>query len=231
MESTYKNVSFFFLAILAVIVFGFFKTYFSLISEFQSINTAIHVHAISYLIWFAMLIIQPILIKKGKIDWHGQVGKLSYFLVPIIVLSTYLVAKNQLDNDLLKFPKFVALGTFITFNFLQLFLFVLFYILAIVNKKNSVYHVRYMIVTSLVLLDPGLARILIIWGGLPFIQGVLCNFVLTDLILVALIIYDWLKTKSIHKPYILSLAFLIITHLIWYYLPTTMFWKALCEKI
>ena len=52
-----------------------------------------------------MLIIQPYLVRSNKLKIHRAVGKFSYFLVPLLVLSTAdllkykLVGKETLENS------------------------------------------------------------------------------------------------------------------------------------
>ena len=60
---------------------------------------------------------------------------------------------------------------------------------------------RYMIATSLLLLGSGTGRAFLISGGMPFPQGVEYSFILTDIIAIALIVYDKIKGNSL-KPYL-----------------------------
>jgi hypothetical protein len=94
MEKTYKNISLFFAAILAIVFLGFFKTYFGLFPTFNKVTTIQHLHGLLFLLWFIMLIVQPVLIKKRKYKWHRVIGKVSYFLVPLIVVSIFFIAKE-----------------------------------------------------------------------------------------------------------------------------------------
>jgi len=67
MEKTYKYISLFFVAILAIVFLGFFKSYFGLFPTFNKVTTIQHLHGLLFLLWFIMLIVQPVLIKKKKI--------------------------------------------------------------------------------------------------------------------------------------------------------------------
>lgn len=82
MEKAYKNLSLFFIAILVIVILGFFKTYFGLFPNFRNVTSIQHIHGSLFLLWFVMLIVQPILIRKRKYKWHRVIGKVSYFLVP-----------------------------------------------------------------------------------------------------------------------------------------------------
>lgn len=226
MEKTYRNVGFLFIAILAVVFFGFFRTYFGLFPRFENITTAQHFHGIVFILWFALLIVQPFLIKAGKEKLHRLIGKSSYVLAPLVVLSILGVAREQYYRDLAQLPADQAIGHLVL-PLPQMAVFATLYILAMVNRKKTSYHMRYIIASSLVLIGPGLGRIFIIWMGMPFPVGVLYAFAVTDLVLLALIMYDLVK-KGTHRPYVIALILLLISHLAWYFLPASAFWQTIC---
>lgn len=95
MEKGYKNIVYFFLVISVIIFAGFYKSYFGLFPAFVAIKTIHHIHAFTLLLWLALLIIQPILIRQKKYKWHRILGKVSYVLVPLIFIFMLLVYKNQ----------------------------------------------------------------------------------------------------------------------------------------
>ena len=98
MEKYYKNLSLFFIGILSIVILGFFKTYFGQFPTFNKVTNIQHIHGLLFLLWFIMLVIQPILIKKRKYKWHVIIGKVSYFLVPLIIISTFFIAKELYDK-------------------------------------------------------------------------------------------------------------------------------------
>lgn len=86
MEEGYKNISFFFAAIASIVFIGFFWSYFSFNPFFNNILTVIHIYVILMTTWFIFLIIQPLLIRKNLMKFHRIIGKVSYVLVPLIIL-------------------------------------------------------------------------------------------------------------------------------------------------
>jgi hypothetical protein len=213
MEKAYQNVSLFFVVILAFVVWGFFRTYFGLFPTFNGITTAQHFHGLLLLSWFAMLIVQPMLIRYKKYELHRNLGKLSYVLVPLILVSIFLVTKGQYLRMANILPPAQNIGG-IALDVPDIFAFGAFYILAMVHKKNAAYHMRYMIATSLLMLGPGTGRAFIIYGGMSFHDGVFYSTLLTELIAVGLIVYDVVKKRP-YKPYIVALIVLLVCHLIW----------------
>ncbi len=147
MEKAYKNISLFFLLILTIVVLGFFKTYFGLFPAFKEVTNIQHIHGLLFLIWFVMLIIQPVLIKRKLYKWHRLLGKVSYFLVPLIVLSIFFIAKEMYETMPAEVPQAKRISILYV-PFYQILDFVLLYVLAIHYKKKIAYHMRYMIATS-----------------------------------------------------------------------------------
>ncbi len=192
----YKNSAFYFIGLLVIAIIGFWQSYFSKFFEsvkFNSIDGYVHFHAATMVLWLAMLITQALLIRFKHYSWHRFVGKFSFALVPLIIISLILLAHSQ-----------IVLGDYgVTYNrlyilFLQLSLlaiFVIAYGLAIINRKTPARHARYMIATSLTLIDPAVARLPIDLPEIPFSYQ-LYTFSLIDLILIILIIAEYRQKQG-----------------------------------
>jgi len=87
---------------------------------------------------------------------------------------------------------------------------------------------RYMIATSLLMLGPGTGRAFIIYGGIPFPQAIEYSTVLTEMITLALIVYDIVK-KNPYKPYVVALVVLVFMHLTWEF-QLSNWWQAFGGK-
>ncbi len=104
-------------------------------------------------------------------------------------------------------------GTFL--NAGKLVLFAAFYILAILHKRNTAFHMRYIIATALVFVEPTLTRAVCYWGNVEFMPSFLFSFLMTDLILIGLIIFDKVRQMPC-KPYVVALTGFLIYHALWY---------------
>ena len=208
MERAYKNVSFFFVVILAILVFGFWKSYFSRFPVFDSLIYVHHTHTLLLLLWFAMLIVQPILIYQKQLDLHRLVGKFSYLLVPLLVWSMVAAMRTQYLKNMPRIPEAQNLA-FLYLPVSALIPFVTLYILAIVYRKKPALHMHYMIATAVALLGPGIGRIR--FGITDFNTAVMFAFALCDVFLVGLIVYDYMKGKN-SPPYLVSLIICVVFH-------------------
>jgi hypothetical protein len=226
MEKTYKNIGLFFIAILVIVFLGFFKTYFGLFPSFNKVTTIQHIHGLLFVLWFLMLIVQPVLIKKRKYKWHRVIGKVSYFLVPMIVISIFFIAKELYDTSPATQSQKIAT---LYIPFYQIVDFVTLYILAIYYKKKISYHLRYMIATSLAVYGAALKRFFTNFLGVTGLNGFLYTFIITDLILLGFIFYDRKHGKN-PKPYVVSLIILLVSQFGFYFIRNTAFWQTVCGK-
>jgi hypothetical protein len=227
MEKAYKNVTIFFVIILGVVVLGFFKTYFGLFPGFHKVTTIQHVHGLLFTTWFIMLCVQPLLIRYGLCNWHRIIGRFSYVLVPCIIISIHFIAREAyLGAIAAHYPK-PAIIAGLYFPTYQIFDFAALYVLAIANTKNTPAHMRYMITTSLAICGAGLRRVFEHWMGVGGDHAVLYGFLLPDLALVGLIIYDRVHGQKI-KAYWVSLAILAGSHIGFYFVPDSALWQSVC---
>jgi hypothetical protein len=229
MEASYKNITYLFIAIFIVVIIGFFNSYFGLFPHFKGLPDMAHLHFIGWLLWFSLLIIQPLLIQFNKLPIHRLLGKFSYFLAPYILLTIIGMIKHSYSIH--KTPYLIAThppGLY--FSMAGAIYFFLFYILAIVNKKNTAFHMRYIIISSLALLFPSVDRFFIEELKLGEAGGAFTPLIVL-LIIIALIIYDKVKLKKISRPYIVALIFTLAMDIsIKTFLPSHA-WQSIALKI
>ena len=201
MEKAYKKLGYFFLLMIPLIFLGFYKSYFVQFPNFEeNITTFIHLHALISSIWIILLIVQPFLIANKKHQLHRKLGKLSYVVFPLLILSFVPQMIRIINSDA---------PLFLFFPLADSVLLILFYALAMFNKRNTAKHMRYIIGTATVFLGPTLGRI----GPniLELSPGVSQNiqYGLIYVILISLIFFDKRKSKK-YQPYLLILTTWII---------------------
>lgn len=138
---------------------GFHPTYFKYSPAFKKFTWLHHIHGALMASWVILLVLQPVLINKGKLAAHRFVGKFSYVVAPLMIASMFLILRFSYYKGIAKRP-LDAVISFQSLTIMQLICFTLFFILAIINKKNTFKHMRYMIGTALVFVTPPLSRVL-----------------------------------------------------------------------
>src|SRR5690349_11344418 len=96
-KALYQKSYLYFIGFFLFMVWGFWFTYFTRIADQE--NYRLHLHGVGLILWCIMLIVQPWLIRKGKTAIHRQSGKISYFLVPFMVLTTLDLLKFRFNNS------------------------------------------------------------------------------------------------------------------------------------
>ena len=201
MEKAYKNLGYILILLIPLTFLAFFKTYFNQFPSFEeNITTYIHLHAIIASIWILMLIIQPILIRKRKNDLHKKIGKISYVVFPLLILSfvPQMIRIINSDNPHVLF-----------FPLADSILLTLCYSLAIYHRKNVAKHMRYMIGTTIVFLGPTIGRIGTMVLGLSESVTQNSQYGLIYIILLGLILLDRKNGKN-SQPYLFMLAVWVI---------------------
>jgi hypothetical protein len=215
MEFGYKNLGYCFLILLLFVFLGFYKTYFGLIPDFNPATTwVVHLHAAVLFLWVCTVITQPLLIRYNKYNVHRLVGRFTYILVPLMVTTFLLMWIKGFTN---KYPHtFSGYANYMYdehfHSICDVVLLVTFYSIAVINKKTTARHMRYMIATTLIFIDPTLSRLLSSLFNVTSMHADLITFLFTDSILVALIIYD-ISYNRRYKPYVYALSLFLIYHI------------------
>ncbi len=191
MEKYFRLIVWMVLGLIVISILGFYKTYFGLFPQFKETTWIVHFHVFTILCWFAMLIAQASLAKSGRIGIHRKIGRLSYLLAPVIVIGFALMAnQGQLKH---KAPDLFGA------TLLDASMFILFYSLAIINRKNTAYHARYMILSALPFINPGLGRFISPAVSLP----------VEFLIILTLLLTAYFNKRP-YRPYLVAMGSLVL---------------------
>lgn len=152
---TFNTSGFYFIGLLCISILGFWKSYFSKFFDGTlDYSGYFHFHAVMMLLWTFMLIAQPILIRKKKLAIHRLVGKASYAVMPVLLISVLLILNTTLKAQ----PEEARTFLGVIFPFRDFWFLTIFFILAVVYKNNIHIHARAMIATGIVFIEPALAR-------------------------------------------------------------------------
>lgn len=196
MENTLQNrIGYLFITLLIVSFLGFYPSYIAKFPEFTGLTTAHHFHGLMSLLWIILLIVQPFLIRAKKFELHRQVGKLGYVIMPLLIISLFFVSKSTYLKNIKIMPEAEALAI-LPNGTIEIFVFAILFTLGMFYKKNTPYHLRFLASTALMMLGPGLGRILGNGLGLPFPIIILIIILSTTGIALAWMIWDIKNKKS-----------------------------------
>ena len=238
MKRPYRNIGFFFLLLLVLVIAGFtphipgtpFFGYFSNVARFGKVPSVIHLHALSAAAWFALLATQPFLIRANRLDLHRLLGKASVVVVVMFLLTALQVMKHFYAQSIVQLPRDTVLSL-LAQSFTALSLFTLFYILALLKRRNLHQHVAFMVAASLASATPGLARLgLYVVGGLP---GILAVVALIYATLVGFLLYARIRLHQpvLRGPYLPIIALFFTGHAMDFAGSRTTAWLWVADKI
>lgn len=208
------------LLLLGVAVLGFWKPYFGRLSAAQGLA---HLHTLAMLTWIGMLVAQPMLIRGRQLAWHRRIGKASYGVVPLLVVSALCLAQLRISEAP---PQMLALQQTILYLGLSAsVLFVVVWGLGIRYRHDTALHARYMVGTALTLLDPSLVRVMIFWvPGVPPPLYQWITYGLVYAILALLIVLDR-KSRRGRPAFVVLLVLFAATHASIMLVPGTAAWQ------
>lgn len=242
----YPNLGYWLMIFIPLTIAGFYVTYFSQLDLPQP--TITHIHFFLMGIWMALVIIQPLLIRSKKIRLHRSLGKFSYVILPLVALSTWLMIKQSyalqlsgLESDLALKVEGVSLqegrikiASFLSIAFVYLLWLMVFYGLAVWNRKKSSAHARYMLAAVLTFMGPTVDRILIFQFEIymlgPGLPAQVLGFFLIDLILAFLLIQD-IRLKKNPIPYSVSLGIYLVFQFLQLYQTESPLWEAFVRNL
>lgn len=169
-----------------VALIAFWPSYLSPATAPSSVYT--HLHALTSSLWMVLLIAQPLAIRTRRLALHRALGRTSYALAPLILVTILLLAHSRITGVS---GEAYAIQTYILY--LQMSLAILFgvsYALGVWTRRSVALHARFMVCTGLTLIDPVMIRVMFWIDPTPEWNYQWFTFGLTDLVLVALIFLD-----------------------------------------
>jgi hypothetical protein len=154
-----RNTIFAMLMVFIIVHIGFHATYIQYFPTFNEFTWLHHIHGALMASWVFLLVLQPVLIYIRKFSAHRFLGKLSYVIAPLMVISMLMIARVSYYKWVGEFGS-VEVFSWQSVTWMQLLMFVLFYSLAIFYKKDTFRHMRFMIGTAIIMVGPSLSRIL-----------------------------------------------------------------------
>lgn len=211
----YQRSAIFLVAFFGFALLGFWSSYFSILGQDMSFYA--HFHGIFMTLWCLMLIAQAALIRFKKYSIHTLVGKASYLIFPILILSTILL----IHATVRKSPE-VNLDTYLSLALMinATVVLVVIYSLGIYFQKDRFTHARYMVCTIFPLFTPITDRIIynyipVMVELAPKVEGIpavpFFGYLLADLLVIGLAAWDW-KTHRRKDVFLIVLALLVIYH-------------------
>lgn len=191
---------------LLVMFAGFAPTYYlkSVIGSSGDLGMMRHVHGLVMTAWFVLFFVQARLVATGRTHIHRKLGAAGIVLAALVIgvgMATAIAAVRAGATPIGIPPMvFLVLPTGEMLAFASLFA------AAIALRKRSDWHKRLMLLATLAMLAPAMARLpfeFVSKGGPPVF------FALVDLVIIAFIAFDTIRNRRLHPAFMAGLAFIV----------------------
>jgi uncharacterized membrane protein YozB (DUF420 family) len=204
---------------------GFARTYYLReVFDAPPLPTLVHIHGVVSTCWILLFLTQTSLIAGRRTDIHRRVGVGGAVLAVIVTLVGYLTAIEGARRGVtppggpppLAFLS-VPLGTILAFAILAA--------AGISQRRRSETHKRLMLLATIAVLTPALARIgrLIGTDGPPVAIGGTCAFVLVCML------YDRVAHGRVHPAFLWGGIFLMVSLPVRFLTGATDRWRSVAE--
>lgn len=192
---------------------GFSMTYFQPLLTHTGLSypPVVHLHGVIFFCWILLLVIQPVLVNMGNIKLHRSVGTFGIVIASMLILMgtliTIMFAGASANSGIPDYNDLMYLSVNAVIGFAALFC------LAVRNVRRVESHKRLMLFATIFLLPPGINRLyMVIWELAE--APVFWTYLTMDLLVAAILVYDWRSLGKFSPISILGTAVLVIPHLL-----------------
>jgi hypothetical protein len=206
-------------AIIAIGVLGGFAWNAHLVMQQgeYSYPLVVHVHAVVFVGWLALLVTQTMLMRSGKPQLHKRLGIAALAWIPAMVLASAAVvlvrnapALNPPDDQL----------SFICTQVMNVIAMAGALVAGLLMRRDGAAHKRLMLLGTIAISEPGLSRLPGNIGNQLYVQlsnalgeGVVpyffANYWATLILLIAFGVYDRVTRKRFHPAFVAAFCWII----------------------
>ncbi|MGE5093760.1 MAG: hypothetical protein ACM3SO_01395 [Betaproteobacteria bacterium] len=208
---------------IAVVFFGFSRTYY-LKGAFGTpeLSTLKHIHGVLMTAWFVLFFTQVRLVATQRIAVHRQLGVLGVVLAAGLVFVGTQLGIASARSGMSPIPSVPPL-VFLVMPIGEVVIFTTLFTAAVLLRRRSPWHKRLMVLASLAMLTPAVARL-----PFDFVRsgGPLAFFALTDLVILSCIAVDTARNRRLHPAFAIGFVVVVVGQLGRLALSQTPAWNA-----
>ncbi len=209
----YKNAPYYILVVIAVILAGFWTSYFA---PFTTVPWQFHAHGVAASIWVLMVLFQSWAVHKEQLPLHRAVGKSSLLLFPFLIGGLAAIidvtGKGFVAGD---YIRTTFGGEFLIGLAIAIAAYVVLYYRALKYRRKVWSHAGYMLATPLILFESPFSRIIGTWIPALQYRGPQDNHVFMDSIIwamaaeLAIIAVLWWRFRDKANPFLVAGGFIV----------------------
>ena len=220
-----------------IAIAGFVPTYWAPVASGRFDGSLVlHLHGLLFSAWPLLFIAQAALAATNRIERHRVLGYVGIALATGMLFAGTIVVVGGLESGIAQgFEPQVRAFSIVPLSIL--WCFVAAVVAALANVRRPDVHMRLMLVATITLLTPAIARLFILVlappgspgpgiGEPPTVGFALMPSIVTDLLLVVPMVHDWRKHGRPHPIYFVSAFCLLAVQIVRIPLSATPAWHA-----
>lgn len=219
-----------FLACLLTAFLGFIPTFWQPLAagQFQA-HPVVFFHGVGFFSWTIFALVQSSFVPAGRVALHRATGLAGISFATLLTVFGCLAALNSLLDDMAA-GRGAAAEAFLTVPLSVIATFAVLFGAAVANIRRPEWHKRLMLLATISVLNAPVARPLIVWvyklapDQTPPVSLDVPACLLSYLLIVPPLIYDWRTTGRIHKVYLIAVPILVATPFLMAPLADTAAW-------
>lgn len=216
------------LALIGIVLIGFAPTlFFRFMTNPLPIPWYLHLHGMLLTLWFVWLAAQAWFVRSANVDLHRRLGYFGagYGIVVVCagLMATFGVVPRVMSLGFSLESDIATLGiqglgegmTILAFlagvvwtNLVMVVAFAVLLSAAVIFRRQSAWHKRFILLATIAFMGPALARISR-WPGLGGEQGPFIPLVLLSL-MIAVVGYDIVTQRKPHKATLIGIAVILV---------------------
>jgi FtsH-binding integral membrane protein len=155
----------------------------------------VHLHGVLFTAWILLFVTQTSLVAASRVDLHRRLGVFGIVLAVVMVIVGYAVATESVRRG--STPGTLPPLAFLALPLGAVLAFAILVALGVYNRRRSETHKRLMLLATIALLAPAIARMQL--GSAPF--GPAVPMVGTVLFVAACVVYDRAAHGRVHPAF------------------------------
>ena len=217
---------------------GFVPTYWAPLATSSFVGPSIlHVHGVLFSAWTVLFVLQTRSAAAGRFDRHRALGLAGIALATAMLFLGLMVATMSLEGSIARgFEPRARAASIVPISIVLFFTATV--AVAIANTRRPPVHMRLMLVATISILPPAVARVLFFFlappgaarPGLsepPPVAFTLGPALAADVLLVVAIVHDWRTRGRPHRAYVIAGGLLLAMQFLRIPLSTSSAWRAI----
>ena len=210
----YPRAHYYMLGVVAIIVAGFWPSYFSV---WTNVPWQFHAHGVAASIWVSMVAAQSWTAHNKQLPLHRAIGKSSLFLFPFLIAGLAAIINRQAMNYVAGDPVHLLYGpAFMAGTMVAMAAYVTVYYRALKYRRKVWVHAGYMLSTPLILFESPFSRIIGLYvprfqvhgpADFPRIMETIILSCGIELLIIAAI---WWSVRDRAKPFLVTGGFIVV---------------------